>query len=310
MKKIVRYLKTHIKEDFHPLVYSYSAVFLVISFYINYSLDFEDKYIDAHMYSSIRMFYYFVLFSVAYYGVAVPMLFITGNRDVLKKRAFWIKSLVFMAMLGINSGFPYHNLILSHYESRELRYFFSKIATNSFPYIPGLIILFIIKRIYDRNNKGLYGLRFREFNARPYFLLLAIVTPLVIIASFNGEFQSAYPRFKPYRMSEDFMLSKPAMIGMFETVYGFNFVFVELFFRGALVIGMTKVLGRQAVLPMASAYAFLHFGKPMPEAISSIFGGYILGVISLNTQNILGGCIIHIGIAYLMEIAAYMQYYF
>jgi hypothetical protein len=52
----------------------------------------------------------------------------------------------------------------------------------------------------------------------------------------------------------------------------------------------------------------LHFGKPMGEAVSSIFGGFILGVIALYSRSILGGVIIHLGVAWLMEFTAWCQH--
>ncbi len=58
---------------------------------------------------------------------------------------------------------------------------------------------------------------------------------------------------------------------------------------------------------MAATYVFLHFGKPMGEAISSGFGGYILGIIALYSGNIWGGVFVHVGIAWLMEAMAWMQ---
>ena len=78
-------------------------------------------------------------------------------------------------------------------------------------------------------------------------------------------------------------------------------------FRGFFVIGMVKIMGRHAIVPMAVIYCMLHFGKPMGEAISSIFGGYILGVIALRTQSIWGGIIVHMGISWLMELIAFIQ---
>jgi hypothetical protein len=99
------------------------------------------------------------------------------------------------------------------------------------------------------------------------------------------------------------------MTAIYEFIYGFDFIFVELVFRGALVIGMASILGKDAILPMVSVYCFLHFGKPAGEAISSIFGGYILGVIAYYSRSIVGGCIIHIGVAFSMEIVALIQYY-
>jgi hypothetical protein len=59
---------------------------------------------------------------------------------------------------------------------------------------------------------------------------------------------------------------------------------------------------------MISVYCFLHFGKPMGEAISSIFGGYILGVIAYNTKSISGGIIVHMGVAWMMDFFAYLQH--
>jgi hypothetical protein len=54
-------------------------------------------------------------------------------------------------------------------------------------------------------------------------------------------------------------------------------------------------------------YCTLHFGKPMGEAVSSVFGGYILGVVAYETRSIWGGVIVHIGIAWMMEIIAFAQ---
>ena len=71
---------------------------------------------------------------------------------------------------------------------------------------------------------------------------------------------------------------------------------------------MTKYLGPQAILPMAAFYCFYHLGKPAGEAISSIFGGYILGIFSYTTKSVWGGVIIHISIALLMEFFAFIQW--
>jgi hypothetical protein len=58
---------------------------------------------------------------------------------------------------------------------------------------------------------------------------------------------------------------------------------------------------------MIATYCFLHFGKPISESISSVFGGYILGLIALNSRNIWGGVFIHVGVAWLMEFFGWWQ---
>jgi membrane protease YdiL (CAAX protease family) len=94
---------------------------------------------------------------------------------------------------------------------------------------------------------------------------------------------------------------------IYEVAYGLDFITVEYLFRGFFVIGMITVLGRGAVLTMAVLYCVLHFGKPPGEAISSIAGGYILGVVAYETRSVWGGVIVHMGIAWTMEIVAYLQ---
>ena len=91
----------------------------------------------------------------------------------------------------------------------------------------------------------------------------------------------------------------------YELVYIFDILFTELFFRGFLIIGFVALYGKDCVLPMVSLYAVLHFGKPATETISSVAGGYILGVIALYGRNIWGGFFVHGGIALFMELFAW-----
>jgi membrane protease YdiL (CAAX protease family) len=57
---------------------------------------------------------------------------------------------------------------------------------------------------------------------------------------------------------------------------------------------------------MCVYYITIHFGKPLGETISSFFGGLLLGVIAYRTKSIYGGIIVHLGIAYLMELFAFL----
>lgn len=119
-----------------------------------------------------------------------------------------------------------------------------------------------------------------------------------------------YPIYRSYggaSFAEYFALPEFVSKLLFELAYGSSFFSVELFFRGFLILALSRFLGKDVVYPMVYAYCILHFGKPMGETISSIFGGYILGVIALESRNIWGGVLIHAGIAILMDIAALMQ---
>jgi membrane protease YdiL (CAAX protease family) len=131
-----------------------------------------------------------------------------------------------------------------------------------------------------------------------------IVVPIVVIASFHENFNTYYPVYKSNGAAEYWNISESVTLAGYELAYGWSFVSVELLFRGFLVIGLVNIMGRHAILPMVVCYCFIHFGKPIGECISSVFGGYILGVIAYYSRSIFGGIFIHIGLAWLMEITA------
>jgi membrane protease YdiL (CAAX protease family) len=93
---------------------------------------------------------------------------------------------------------------------------------------------------------------------------------------------------------------------LYELTYGTDFISIEFFFRGFLILAFIKWVGKDAILPMACFYCTIHFGKPLGECISSYFGGMLLGIVVYNTRSILGGLLVHLGIAWMMEVAGYV----
>ena len=129
--------------------------------------------------------------------------------------------------------------------------------------------------------------------------------PLIAMASTQPDFLRKYPTFAAIIKGS---VSDPvnfAKLIFYEFLYGFDYVAIELFFRGFVLYAISRFLGRGAIIPMATMYVFIHFGKPMGETISSFFGGVILGVIAYETKSIIGGIIVHCGIAYMMEIGGF-----
>jgi len=100
------------------------------------------------------------------------------------------------------------------------------------------------------------------------------------------------------------MCQGPGYKVFYEVSYGIDFLTIEFFFRGFLVLAFVRFAGQEAILPMAAFYCSIHFGKPLAECISSFFGGLILGIIVYHTRSIWGGLMIHLGIAWLMEAGA------
>lgn len=148
-----------------------------------------------------------------------------------------------------------------------------------------------------------YGFNTRGITWTPYWIMLLIMVPLVALASTQPDFLAVYPKLRSVAGQE---LSLPLWKKLlFELSYGSDFLTIETFFRGFLVLGFIKYAGKDAILPMACFYCTIHFGKPLGECISSYFGGLVLGIVVYNTRSIWGGLMVHLGIAWLMEAGGY-----
>ena len=310
MKKILAYFKDFHKEYFDPKLYLISLLFIAALIAFNFSIDFEDSYIDTFRGKNIRVLFFAMYHLFAYYGI-ILIIYFFGNKNLKLTRAFWIKSAAGFLILGFDRSFIGYYDILRALVPPDTLMFYFKLAYNGIRFLTILLPVAILKFIFDRGTgEGLYGLRFRRIDLRPYWIMLVLIAPVIYLVSFSPDFISYYPTYKRaggamfahyYHFPEVF--SKI----IYEFFYLSDFLYTELFFRGFLVIGFTRLLGKNAVIPMAAAYSVLHFGKPLGEAIGSVFGGYILGIIALYSRNIWGGVFIHGGIAFLMEIFAFVQ---
>jgi len=154
------------------------------------------------------------------------------------------------------------------------------------------------------------GLTTENFDVRPYFLLLALLLPLVALASTQQDFLAVYPKVKTLAFLEGHARPLWPWQLIYELSYGLDFLNIELFFRGLLVIGLVRYAGDSVILPMAAFYCTIHFGKPLGECISSFFGGLILGVLAARTRSIIGGLIVHLGLAWMMELGGWLGHSF
>lgn len=164
--------------------------------------------------------------------------------------------------------------------------------------------LWVIWLWLDKKQQPFYGLGSRLFYARPYWLMLLVMLPLIAAASTQPDFLTMYPKLKNIAYPEG--AAHPFYKLLFELSYGSDFFTIELFFRGFLVLAFAKWVGKDAILPMALFYCTIHFGKPLGECISSFFGGLLLGIVTYHTKSIWGGLMVHVGIAWLMEIGGYV----
>jgi hypothetical protein len=299
-----------VKQDFRWTTYVYTLVFISVCIFINYQFGFYEKVMRPtfHSGNSVRMFP--LLYGFIYFAVAIPVLCFKKDYKTLKNYRFYLKTFFFIAIYSISIGYyEYKDWKFPQLTSLEQSFLiriFSQVKSFVFIVVP----LFLLKIYIDEKRvKGFYGLWRNTKHLDAYVLLFLFLLPFLVITSFTPDFLKAYPQFRPWNYEGVFGFSTLARTLIFESAYSFDFVVIELFFRGALIIGLTAIMGPKTVLPMVAFYVAIHFGKPVVETISSVFGGYILGVLAYQTKHIWGGVIVHIAIALTMEVMGFVQYY-
>lgn len=314
MKVIIKYLREYFAEEWDPRLFLSIALLLVASFVVNYSF-----LPEASIVRQLREpWQQFVFFSF-YYGIPYCLTLIAysyfkGRWEFWRDRQFLF--LMLFAFVLLSAYIASHNVpayALINYPvffkgiPKQLHWYAVRYASNL---LPGIIVIFPLVwywRRHDRGRSRLYGFSTSQINLKTYFSIIVVLIPIVVAASFGSDFQSAYPRLKFGLPQELSGLDKAMLIGGFEVCYGIDFVVVEWLFRGFLLMAFSRYLGSGAILPMTVAYALIHFQKPMGEAIGSVAGGLVLGVIAYRTGSIYGGIILHLGIAYLMETAGVLH---
>jgi membrane protease YdiL (CAAX protease family) len=163
--------------------------------------------------------------------------------------------------------------------------------------LPVLVILALPgERLRD------YHLSFRGFFRHfwIYAVLFLAIAPVVVLVSRTDSFRETYPF---YRMANRSYVD----LWTWEALYAIQFVSLEFFFRGFLLQGLRRALGASAIFVMIVPYCMIHYGKPLPETFGSIFAGLILGTLAMRTRSIWGGVLIHVGVAWTMDLLAVSQ---
>jgi len=297
------------RKDFHPAAYTYTVVVTALSILLIYSTDLG-KLISANQVpTSNTVVNNIIMFVVMYFLIAVPVIIMRSKFRSISKTAFFVKGLLLMCLIGFADAFSWRDVLdLQTFSSSEQSYILKALwrMRNMMFVFPVLIAL---RLTVDRDVKGLYGLCSGNHHVKAYLHLYIVILPILAVVSFTSDFQSYYPMYKPWNFENVF--DRPVWLNtaIFETIYISDFLMVEMIFRGVLVIGMASILGRTAVLPMIVVYVALHFGKPVMETISALFGGYFLGALAFQTRHIWGGVIIHMGIAFIIELLRFFQHY-
>lgn len=163
--------------------------------------------------------------------------------------------------------------------------------------LPWLLIRFVL-----RDNFCRYGWQLGTLRAHwhGYLLLVAPILLFIVLVSFRRDFATHYPFYALAQRSWFDLLA-------WELIYGLQFVCLEFFFRGFLLTGCRAAFGANAIFVMILPYLMIHFPKPWLEASGAILFGLFLGVLALRSGSIWGGVLVHLTVAYGMDLAALLQ---
>ncbi len=315
MKIFFNYILQYFKKDFNILSHVVIGIFLTVSLWFNYSFQFNGKKDFYHGITETynkqpqSVLYLLLLFGAAFLvSTAIVSFFSKQKVKPIFHSKFMLFGIIGMVFLALDCSYylmQYTNGWFS--ENAFIERWGRACASNISSLFTVIIPLYSIYFIVQYFKPEWYGLRLNGAKIKPYFWLILFMLPLIYLASLQPDFLESYPTYTDnyeYRFLET---DQWITAGIYELCYGFDFLSVELFFRGFMVIALSRFVGKEAILPMVVVYCFLHFGKPAGEAVSSIFGGYILGILAYSSRNIYGGLIAHLGVAWGMEYMAYIQ---
>jgi len=140
-----------------------------------------------------------------------------------------------------------------------------------------------------------FGLRMGMFRGelRIFAILLPAILAGAYLAAGQPRFQQTYPFYT------DWTAGRGTVVGLVTwwLMYSASFVALEFFYRGFMVTVGFGLVGWWAIPAMAAPYCLLHLDKPLPEMVTSLFGGLLLGVVALRTRSILAGVLAHVTLA-------------
>ena len=138
-----------------------------------------------------------------------------------------------------------------------------------------------------------YGIRIGRWKPA---LILTIVGLAAMLAIVYGA--SRMPQFSSYYRTQ--VMDWPDLI-LDAALYIFAW---EFLFRGYMLFGLEKSIGKSAIFVQAIPFVLLHLSKPFLETLGCIPLGFIFGYISYRTRSFLPCFIIHFGIYVMMTFFA------
>lgn len=303
MQIFLSYLKDFFKS-IHLALLAFCFVYAALIIFLNYRFGIEPKILNNITGGLQRFTGFYLVYFCAFFIPYLVVILLKGNQ-VTSLKPLLLLVFIAPAIFALKVSFSGLSQVIENNIDGSWGKYYGIIAN-----LPSRLILVIISLILvwwlGQYEKPFFGATVKGINWKPYLLMLLIMIPLISWASTQHDFLHTYPKMKKIYFILPLSSTPWLQRLLFEISYGIDFITIELFFRGFLVLAFVRYAGQEAILPMAVFYCSIHFGKPMAECISSFFGGMILGIVVYRTGSITGGLIVHLGIAWMMEAGGYV----
>ena len=214
-------------------------------------------------------------------------------------RTAWLSSLLDLVGLDDLGDDLKHAMTTSENARINQRVYWAVARVIGYVVIPLLVIKWVLReRISD------YGVRIKGTIKywRIYALIVAIIIPVAVMASYSEAFQAKYPF---YKITQNETLWP--WFWAWEVLYALQFLSLEMFFRGFMLHGLAPRFGYLSIFIMMVPYMMIHFTKPMPEAFGSMVAGFVLGSLALDSRSIWWGAFAHVSAAITMDLLSLWQ---
>jgi hypothetical protein len=304
---IFKYLQAFYHKEFRASYFFIILLLVGTLIYLNYWHFLEVRYAGAGKTKITQFFGYYLLYLIPFATAFFLQPLFFKDCTYYKDPWFWMILILSPAFFSFRVNFDLHHLLIKQLWSGDEQIFWIRSLNWVVRVFVVLVPVFIVWWIKDKRDQPFYGSKALK-GLTPYLIMLLIMVPLIALAATQKDFLQMYPKAKFLTQLE--LPSKKWHYLLYELCYGSDFISIEFFFRGFLILSLLKICGTHCIIPVACFYCTIHFGKPLGEAISSFWGGLLLGIISYNTRSIWGGLIVHLGIAWLMEIAGWLALFY
>ena len=302
-------MSDYIRHDFKATYLIYLLLFLIPATSLNYYCDFESSILGAYKEEWYYFFLCFLYYAIPLYYAIVAYVLLYNKKHILKEKRFVFLLIFLPFILAFDESFNMHKQWVQSIDDEVLRYYFKKTLNHAVRFLTYFVPIVLYYIFIEKDNTNFYGLKLKRSDLKPYvFMLFGVMMPLIILVSFTQDFQDAYPVYNMTIYKNELPGEYWQQVLGFESMYLFDFTYIELLFRGVMIHTLYKYMGIECVLAVATVYCTYHYGKPVVETMSSFVGGTILGVLSIRTNSLYGGILIHMGIAFMMEVASFVQY--